>query len=319
VFLLAFSEFLGTLLTKEGHQRLGSRTVVGDPHVQWVHIDRSKVRNTNGEFSTATFFTLTPISMKHSILIAMVLLSCSPAVDLEKEKAAILAVLQEEGDASAAADMNRIAAIHTGTPQDVRLAWNGAGVEQYDGWDNIEALYKEYTKNGAADASTKNSKENAVVKISNGTAWVVCDNVWKWTADGKDGRSSNAQVIFLEKQDGKWKVAFNAFLPRTDPKSIDGVYEYLAPGKGMAVNRNGKFIYIYGGSNAKAPMTSNSGTYEFVGDSIKNTITYPSDPRQAGTVFWWKVKSWSGDTLNFVTMDERGRVTGNVKAVRVGL
>jgi len=98
---------------------------------------------------------------------------------------------------------------------------------------------------------------------------------------------------------------------------IDGVYEYLPPGKGQAVNRNGQFISLFGPADGKAPMTSQGGSYTFSGDSVKNTIAYSTDPKQIGSVFWWKVKSWSADTLTYDVMNEKGERTGGGRALRV--
>jgi ketosteroid isomerase-like protein len=253
--------------------------------------------------------------MKNSIVLVLVLASCSRTIDTEKEKAAVLAVLQEEGDAFSASDMNRIAATHTANKQDIRLIWDGSGMKRYEGWDQIKGLYEEYMAH-PLPSEFKNSKEEAVVRVGNGSAWVVCDNTWKSTQDGKENSFTNVQVAFLEKQQGKWKVAFNAFAPRTVPESIDGVYEYLAPSKGMAIMRNGKFVYVTGGSDAS---NGNAGNYELVGNSIKNTITYHTDPKQIGTSFWWKVESWSGDTLTYALLDDKGQTTWSGRAVRVGL
>ena len=97
---------------------------------------------------------------------------------------------------------------------------------------------------------------------------------------------------------------------------IDGVYEYLPPGKGQAVNRNGRFVYLFGSPDGKS-MTSQAGTYTISGDTVMNTITYCTDPGQVGTVYWWKVKSWSGDTVSYNTMNDKGEITGGGRATRV--
>jgi hypothetical protein len=97
---------------------------------------------------------------------------------------------------------------------------------------------------------------------------------------------------------------------------IDGVYEYLPPGKGQSVNRNGRFVYLFGSPDGKG-MTSQAGTYIISGDTVKNTVTYSTDAKQIGAVYWWKVKSWSGDTVSYNVMNEKREITGGGKAVRV--
>ena len=97
---------------------------------------------------------------------------------------------------------------------------------------------------------------------------------------------------------------------------IDGVYEYLPPGKGQAVNRNGRFVYLFGSPDGTG-MSSHAGTYIISGDTVKNTITYSTDPKQIGVVYWWKVKSWAGDTVLYNTMNEKSEITGEGIAIRV--
>ena len=58
---------------------------------------------------------------------------------------------------------------------------------------------------------------------------------------------------------------------------IDGVYEYLAPGKGQSINRNGQFVYLFGPPEREGTYDQPAGTYTFSGDTIKNTITYATD------------------------------------------
>ena len=97
---------------------------------------------------------------------------------------------------------------------------------------------------------------------------------------------------------------------------IDGVYEYLPPGKGQAVNRNGRFVYLFGSPDGTG-MSSHAGTYILSGDTVKNTVTYSTDPKQIGVVYWWKVRSWSGDTVLYNTMNEKSEITGEGIAIRV--
>ncbi len=98
---------------------------------------------------------------------------------------------------------------------------------------------------------------------------------------------------------------------------IDGVYEYLPPTKGQAVNRNARFVYLAGPADEKSMMHRTAGTQTISGDIVKNTVTYSTDPRRIGNVYWWKVKSWSADTVTFETINEKGEVTGGGKALKV--
>ena len=53
------------------------------------------------------------------------------------------------------------------------------------------------------------------------------------------------------------------------------------------------------------------------GDTIKNTITYCTDSKQIGTVYWWRVKSLSGDTLTFEIMNEKKQITGGGRGIKM--
>ncbi|MEO5601608.1 MAG: ester cyclase [Cyclobacteriaceae bacterium] len=98
---------------------------------------------------------------------------------------------------------------------------------------------------------------------------------------------------------------------------VEGVFEYLPPLKGQSVIRNGHFVYLFGPADGKGPMISQAGTHTISGDTIKNTITYCTDPRQIGTVYWWRAKSWSGDTLTYETMNEKGQITGGGSGIKI--
>ena len=98
---------------------------------------------------------------------------------------------------------------------------------------------------------------------------------------------------------------------------VEGVYEYLPPLKGQSVVRNGHFVFLFGPVDGNEPMISQAGAHTISGDTIKNTITYCTDPKQIGTVYWWRVKSWSGDTITYETMNEKGQITGGGRSIKM--
>jgi len=100
-------------------------------------------------------------------------------------------------------------------------------------------------------------------------------------------------------------------------RDVDGVFEYLPPSKGQAVNRNGRFVYLSGPADGKGVMNSTAGTQTLSGDIITNTITHCTDPKRMGTTYRWRIKSWSGDTVTWETMNEKGEVIGGGSAIRV--
>ena len=149
------------------------------------------------------------------IFIAVSLLacySCQEKIDVEKEKAAIIEVLNAEGSAFAANDLERVFALHV---QD-ELATRLDGYRIYRGWDEIKSLYESYLAGNIQDTSWKNPrniKENVILKVNGNTAWLICDNIWKYEFNNKSVEWGNVQIAFFEKMDGEWKFSFNAFVP----------------------------------------------------------------------------------------------------------
>ena len=149
------------------------------------------------------------------IFIAVSLLacySCQEKIDVEKEKAAIIEVLNAEGSAFAANDLERVFALHV---QD-ELATRLDGYRIYRGWDEIKSLYESYLAGNIQDTSWKNPrniKENVILKVTGNTAWLICDNIWKYEFNNKSVEWGNVQIAFFEKMDGEWKFSFNAFVP----------------------------------------------------------------------------------------------------------
>lgn len=154
-------------------------------------------------------------------LFAIILLagtSCQEKIDIEKEKEAIMAVIQEEGDAFAAMDMERLFAVHVQDSLDTRLGLGENSYTIYAGWDEIKSNFEGSTESGWEIEDPKNLKENVILKVTDGSAWLICDNIWKWNYEGEPGERVNIQITFLEKIEGKWKISFTAFVAKPVPK-----------------------------------------------------------------------------------------------------
>ena len=148
--------------------------------------------------------------------------SCQEKIDIEKEKEAIMAVLQERGDAMVTRDMERLFAIHVQDSLDTRLDYPTSGENNYTiyaGWDEIKSLFEswaEMDRTGFED--TKNWKENVILKVIDDCAWLICDNHWSWKTEGEPGVRDNIQITFLEKIEGEWKISFTAFVMKPEPE-----------------------------------------------------------------------------------------------------
>ena len=154
-----------------------------------------------------------------SALIFLTLISCEEKIDVAKEKEAVLKVLQEEGDAFAANNLNRISAIHIQDSTLTRLEQGVNSLTIYKGWTDIKKLYENYIKVNSTEPSwvnPKNIKDNVIIKVTGNAAWVLCDNIWEFEYNNVQMKQTNVQITFLEKIDGAWKISFEAFVQKPD-------------------------------------------------------------------------------------------------------
>jgi len=145
--------------------------------------------------------------------------SCQIAVNVEKEKEAILAVLEEENAAMLAMDKERVFALHVKDDLETRLELGEYGYNTYSGWDEVSGLLGDALGGDGklVGSNAVNRKENMIIKVTGNTAWLTFDNIWEWTTDGTTGGYSNIQVTFLEKIKGEWKISFAAYYSKTLP------------------------------------------------------------------------------------------------------
>ena len=150
-------------------------------------------------------------------IFALILLagtSCQKTVNVEKEKEAIMALLQEETDATIAMDLDRIFALHVQDDMETRLELGVYGFNTFQGWDEIKMLFEDAI-GGWEVENPVNSKENVIIKVTPNSAWLTCDNLWTWSVDGETLGYSNIQVLFLEKIKGDWKISFASYYSKS--------------------------------------------------------------------------------------------------------
>lgn len=98
---------------------------------------------------------------------------------------------------------------------------------------------------------------------------------------------------------------------------LEGISEYVGGLRGQSIMTGGRYVFLYGPADGSGPMTSHAGTYEINGDVATHTIRYHTNPDRVGDVFSWKIESTAGDTINVVTMDASGEITGRARSLRV--
>jgi len=143
-------------------------------------------------------------------ILALVLLagpSCQKKVDIEKEKEAILALITEETNAYHDKDFERFAACYVQNEINIRiLGGEGEKISYSVGWEEVGSSFKELFENNPDPTPNNEVKKNIKIKVYNDCAWVVFEE-----EDFTDEGESNGKGIgtnFLEKVDGKWKIAY---------------------------------------------------------------------------------------------------------------
>ena len=145
---------------------------------------------------------------------ALAFSGCQETFDPEKEKDAIIKVINEETDTYLARDFDAMYATHLQDSLNIRLT---AGADNYvfvEGWENVSKhMTGDQTEDDLrSDLHINVEKSNYRVRIYPGSAFVVCDQIWT-SNYGEDVVEINSiQVRHLEKVDGEWKITFVSFI-----------------------------------------------------------------------------------------------------------
>ena len=157
--------------------------------------------------------------MRYTILSALIIAAfavtgCEKAIDYEKEKAAIIAVMEKETQTYIDRDFEGMFSTHVQDSLNMRLT---AGADNYvfvEGWENVS---KHMTGDKTEDDLGPNvhievEKSNYRMKIYPNSAFVVCDQKRTSTFDEDTTEINSIQVRFLEKIEGEWKISFVSFI-----------------------------------------------------------------------------------------------------------
>ena len=141
-----------------------------------------------------------------SILIILTVFSCTEKIDYEKEKAAIIEVIEAETEAFFDSDIDRLASFHIQDESNVRLTASKSGYTNFVGWENIRSFFLDYFENEMEPGEFYEVKKNYRINISGNNASATYDNYYYNGQDELLSTSIHAQ--FLQKVNGEWKIAF---------------------------------------------------------------------------------------------------------------
>ena len=157
--------------------------------------------------------------MRYTILSALLIAAfaisgCEKAIDYDKEKAAIIAVMEKETQTYIDRDFEGMFSTHLQDSTNIRLT---AGADNYvfaEGWEDVSKhMTGDETEDGrGVEVGVFNAHRYYRMKICEASAFVVCNQVWSSTYDDDVTEIESIQVRFLEKIDGEWKISFVSFI-----------------------------------------------------------------------------------------------------------
>ena len=215
---------------------------------------------------------------KQFLLITAIILtaamSCEQKIDVEKEKAAIISVIEEETNAFYARDLDRMNATYPADGDATHLNAAEWGYGYTTNWDN-GASFKELFEANPDPAQNNEVKKNYRIRVYRDAAWASYDNE-SYNDDGVlVGSSKHDQ--FLEKQDGQWKIVFMSILRTTGydqvaaNREMSDLYHVLNP-----ADMDDLLTADFTGHLNKAFTWSKEDHFNFHTNNpgIKDTITY---------------------------------------------
>lgn len=130
--------------------------------------------------------------------------SCKEKIDVEKEKKAILAVIEEETASYYANDFQRWSATYLNDSTCTLMFEYKSGYNIYSGWKTISSESKQMIV--GKKEFQKEVKTPIQIKIYGESAWVIFDNE-SFNAKG-ESLGITRTTCFLEKHDNAWKIVY---------------------------------------------------------------------------------------------------------------
>jgi hypothetical protein len=202
-----------------------------------------------------------------SVLVAILMIvsySCKEKVDYEKEKKAVLAVMEEETAAYYSSDFGRWAATYLQDSTMLTSFVGKSGSTYYSGWKT----YAEEAKSMITGKKNlmKEVKTPGIIKVYGNSAWITFDDE---IFDNKGESIAKATTTcFLEKQDGKWKIVY---------RNVIQDDSYFQPDLGLLIST----------SYAKSMGKKTEDLASFTGDLLKTGWTGGYEGFQSGMLSSW--------------------------------
>ena len=135
--------------------------------------------------------------------------SCQEKIDIEKEKEAIKAVIEEETNAYLDKDFDRLSNCFVQDETNIYLMVEKSSYTYHAGWENISSFYKELFEQDWSDyKNIKIEKTNYRIKVYNNSAWAAFDANVEFDYKDEHIVSKAIGIRFLEKVNGEWRIVY---------------------------------------------------------------------------------------------------------------
>jgi hypothetical protein len=191
--------------------------------------------------------------------------SCMDKIDYEKEKAAIIAVMEEETASYYASDFERWSATYLEDSTAIRMGSSKSGYSFTSGWESISANMKQTILNKREPV--KEVKNYKRIKVYEESAWVVFDNIYV----NSNGEATGNQLTtcFLEKHDDTWKIVFRNVVVGTTYYQAD-IFLVMAISYAKSIGKNVEDIAGFIGDNVKSSWNQATGFNGLVNGMLSN-------------------------------------------------
>jgi hypothetical protein len=150
------------------------------------------------------------------ILLGLIWMSSCKTNDVEAEKQAIIDVINAETEAYLDFDFERVKSFYLQDSLNFRLTTGADDHVFLEGWDEIEAFFKDELIEGNPHAPTDTHvnvrKDDYRIRVYERSAFVLCSEKWTYTLPNNVIEINSRQVRLMEKVDGEWKIAFLSFI-----------------------------------------------------------------------------------------------------------
>ncbi len=164
--------------------------------------------------------------MKTNLVLLLVLsilaaTACQKQIDIDKEKEAIIAVVNAQSEAYMARDLETVSSYMVQDSLNIRLSANKWQYEYEVGWEKVSELYEKDFADDEAWAKYENlryERKDFNIKVYPKSAWAVFKTVYMWEEDTVTNKWKNIETRILEKVDGEWKIAYECNIGKSSYK-----------------------------------------------------------------------------------------------------